>query len=329
MENIAEKINVQETTKFEIIWGNEIKNDGFAMIPNVLIRNYRKLGIQHGEFGFLAALLTFKHDARNPYPSRKTLAEILDCSEPQITKWVTSLKKKGFLKTAQTRNEDNTWNTPTYDITPLIQKLISFVKPLIPEVKKNNEPVIPQVNEPLIPEVNDPVIPEVSTKRDLNKIQDLKEKEIKRDLIDHDSINSNVFEKYKDQITEQEFTAIVNRIKEQGPIFNYESYLVKSVQTAIQEKATKKHTFNMVYKRNEKRNEQPEQQGQREQQKRNEQPKPSRKSSSNQKQEIPVVDHSNEEAPVITEEELEAMIRFAEEMQEFKPEGPKYRHVTQ
>lgn len=57
METIGQTINQENNTnenkKFNVIWGNEIPTEGFTMIPNVLIRNYRKLGIQHGEFGFL------------------------------------------------------------------------------------------------------------------------------------------------------------------------------------------------------------------------------------------------------------------------------------
>lgn len=320
MQTIGQENNTYETNKFNIIWGNEIATDGFTMIPNVLIRNYRKLGIQHGEFGFLAALLSFKHDERDPYPSRETLAEILNCGERQISKWIESLKEKGFIKTDRVRRENQKWDGNTYDFRPLIKKLVSLAKPCDHEGQKPHDHEGPKPCEPEVQKPHDHEGPsniQDLKKQDL-KEKDIKDKEIKRDQ-DHDSINSLVFEKYKDQITEQEFTEIVNRIKEQKTILNYESYLTKSVQSAIQEKTTKKRTFNMFYKRNEKKDEQPKEQ------KQPEQPKPSRKSGTSKKSKIPVVDYSNEEAPVVTEEELEEMIRFAEEMAAFKPEGVFYR----
>ncbi|WP_091161967.1 helix-turn-helix domain-containing protein [Paenibacillus sp. 453mf] len=81
-----------ENSKLEIIWGNRLLDEGFTSLPNLLVRNYRRLGIQHGEFGFITVLLSYKHDARDPFPSRKTLADNLDCSEKQIDKWIKALK---------------------------------------------------------------------------------------------------------------------------------------------------------------------------------------------------------------------------------------------
>ncbi|MBO1515713.1 helix-turn-helix domain-containing protein [Metabacillus bambusae] len=86
---------MSESSRMEIIWGVALLDEGFTSIPNLLIRNYRRIGMEHGEYGFISQLLSYKHDARDPYPSRELLAANLSCSTRQIDKWVKSLRAKG------------------------------------------------------------------------------------------------------------------------------------------------------------------------------------------------------------------------------------------
>src|SRR4051794_38254652 len=98
---------MSESSRMEIMWGVALLDEGFTSIPNLLIRNYRRISIEHGEYGFISQLLSYKHDARDPYPSRELLAENLCCSTRQIDKWIKSLKNKGLLRTGRRRNIHN------------------------------------------------------------------------------------------------------------------------------------------------------------------------------------------------------------------------------
>jgi len=160
----------------EIIWGIPLLDQGFTSIPNILIRNYRKLDIQHGEWGFISVLLTYKHDTRDPYPSRVALAEHLCVSEKQIDKWVKSLKEKGLLITGRRRNKTTKrWDNTVYNFKPLIDAALILVgeKPT-PEsdsydIEWDIEPRVPEVLMEQEPEVSMGMLPEVGHKKKRKK----------------------------------------------------------------------------------------------------------------------------------------------------------------
>ena len=71
----------QGNDRLEAIWGHRLLDEGFLGIPNIIVRNYRKLGIEHGEFGFICTILTYKHDVKDPYPTEDKLAAHLNCCQ--------------------------------------------------------------------------------------------------------------------------------------------------------------------------------------------------------------------------------------------------------
>lgn len=168
----------------EIMWGIRLLDEGFTSVPNLVIRSYRKLGIEHGEWGFICQLLTYKHDARDPYPSRRELADHLCCSERQIDKWVKSLRGKGLLKTGRRRNVHNKqWDKAVYSFRPLLDACLALVGeqglPPAPEEFEifwddENEPHVPEVRMDSVPEVRMDRVPEVRTKKKSKK-ENLKE----------------------------------------------------------------------------------------------------------------------------------------------------------
>jgi DNA-binding transcriptional regulator YhcF (GntR family) len=165
--------------KITAIWGVRLLDEGFTQIPNLLIRNYRKLGIEHGEFGFICTILTYQHDTRDPYPSLETLADHLGVSTKQIQKWIKSLKEKGLLIVGRRPHNVNNGHFAenVYNFQPLIQALLNLVgdksvldisdhdvvylsEPEELEVGLDTEPEELEV-EPEEPEVVDPQEPEV------------------------------------------------------------------------------------------------------------------------------------------------------------------------
>jgi hypothetical protein len=182
--------------RLETIWGYHLLDEGFTSFPNLLIRNYRRLGVEHGEWSFICALLTHKHDHRDPYPSRQKLAEYLNCSERQIDKWVQSLRKKGLLKIGERRNPHNKrWGNTVYSIKPLIDACLALVGKNAsstsedeyeitweenpgPEVRMGSGP---EVRMGSGPEVRMGSGPEVRTKITTRKQKDKKKKENNND----------------------------------------------------------------------------------------------------------------------------------------------------
>jgi PAS domain S-box-containing protein len=89
-------------------------------IPVSLARNYRKLGMTHGEWGLLCTILTYKQGSKNPSPSEEALAHNLQCSTRQIRKWIYSIKGKNLLHVDRHRDDESKWNTNNYNFNPLL-----------------------------------------------------------------------------------------------------------------------------------------------------------------------------------------------------------------
>lgn len=165
--------------RMEIMWGVRLLDEGFTSIPNLLVRSYRKLGIEHGEWGIICQILTYKHDTRDPYPSREDLADLMCCSWRQIEKWIASLKAKGFLKTGRRRNAYNKqWDNRVFNFKPLLDACMKLIGeealPPTPEQFEiiwddENKPCVPEVHVGSVPEVHVGLYPEVHTKKKSKK----------------------------------------------------------------------------------------------------------------------------------------------------------------
>lgn len=173
----------EQKTPLEVIWGHRLLDEGFTAIPNIVIRNYRTLGIEHGEWGFICTLLTYKHDQRDPYPSQETIAEHMKVSVRQVKKWSESLVVKNLLLVGQRRHVKNRqFGSAVYNFKPLIQAALALVgeaplpesnsdwdveyrEPGVPEV--HLDPRVPEVHTVLVPQVHPDPVPEVHPKRSL------------------------------------------------------------------------------------------------------------------------------------------------------------------
>lgn len=162
-----------ERSQVQIIWGTPILDDGFANVPNMLIRNYRKLGITHGEFGLIMQLISYKHDEGNPFPSQETLADNLESSTRAVRKLIASLEDKGLVWVEYQYIEGKRASN-IYILKPLIDKCLElFGESRLPDekpkrrsfrkIRKNDEklsePKVPVVQEPEVPVVEEPKVP--------------------------------------------------------------------------------------------------------------------------------------------------------------------------
>lgn len=101
--------------------GNVVFTDGFLAVPLILLRNLPDIGeygITTTEFVFILQLMSFKWDARSPYPSYKRIADQMGVSKTYTKKIARKLEDKGLLKR---RMQEGTTNR--YDLSPLFDVL--------------------------------------------------------------------------------------------------------------------------------------------------------------------------------------------------------------
>lgn len=101
--------------RFDEKWSKKIGKHGHTMIPNLLIWYSGHLGITAPEFMVLASLESYRWDTRYPFPSVETLAMNMGVTPRTITRTITSLVKKGYVKRGKHHAQLN-----EYDIEPLI-----------------------------------------------------------------------------------------------------------------------------------------------------------------------------------------------------------------
>lgn len=76
---------------------NVLLDGGFTMIPNLLIENYRSIGLKDRHLIILLCLLKYAHVKRRPFPSQNTIAGITQRETRTIRRDIRELKMMGYI----------------------------------------------------------------------------------------------------------------------------------------------------------------------------------------------------------------------------------------
>ena len=87
----------KQPSKVTAMWGDALLDNGFAAIPNLLIRSQGRLNLSAREFQLIVTVLSFKTSTGFPLKPLKDIAEIIGCSGETIQTTAESLEKKAFL----------------------------------------------------------------------------------------------------------------------------------------------------------------------------------------------------------------------------------------
>ena len=104
-------------------WSPSILAKGYTELPNLLLYNLRALKISNTELATLVAILSFRWDKDDPYPSVGTVAKLVHREERTVRKHLRSLENKGIIWRGFRPNKST-----AYDINPLIIKLNRLAK---------------------------------------------------------------------------------------------------------------------------------------------------------------------------------------------------------
>ncbi|SGI69991.1 hypothetical protein [Mycobacterium tuberculosis] len=211
---------------------------------------------------------------------------------------INELIAAGYIVRNQEKGDDGTFKDIEYILHELPTHWEEFEVPKSKKKKKETSP-LPENPDTENPDTDNSNTENPNTENpDIsnNDFSDTEITEIKKDDDDSRStINNKIFEKYKEKITVEHFAKVLERSMKKKTIVNYESYLTASVETAIKELKENEDAKKQVASSKEKK----------------ERSKPN---VAKTKKEIEVI-QPNTEGDIVTEEELEEMIRQAEEMQ--------------
>ena len=120
-------------------WGTPVMKLGFSIIPSLLLRAQRRLGLSPTQLAVLLQLADYWWDeGRKPYPSKEALSERLGLSPRQIQRHVADLEQAGLVQRIERRSGRHGGKlTNTYDLSGLVARL----QALEPEFREVEEEV--------------------------------------------------------------------------------------------------------------------------------------------------------------------------------------------
>ena len=127
---------MKATKASERKWGKAAMGLGFCIVPSLLLRAQRRLGLNPTQLAVVMHLADFWWDAdRKPFPSKDTLGERLGLSARQVQRIVADLEAAGLVKRIERRAVNKGKLSNAYDLTGLVDRL----KELEPEFREVEE----------------------------------------------------------------------------------------------------------------------------------------------------------------------------------------------
>jgi len=101
----------------------EAAKAGFQVVPDILLKSQKKLGISHVEMVVLLNILMhWWTPGQNPYPRASTIAKRMKSSQRTVQRAIASLEDKVILRKVEVQGKT------TFDPSPLVSKLEGLVK---------------------------------------------------------------------------------------------------------------------------------------------------------------------------------------------------------
>lgn len=121
---------------------------GFTVLPSLLFRAQRRLGLNPTQLAVLVQLADFWWDKeRKPYPSKETLSDRLGLSPRQVQRYIAELEQAGFVRRIERRAAHGGKISNEYDLSGLVDKL-NKLEPEFSKVAAETERMKKQVSKP-------------------------------------------------------------------------------------------------------------------------------------------------------------------------------------
>lgn len=123
-ENPTTQTKVAQKTAANKKWGDEVMKLGFCMIPSLIFRAQRRLGLNPTQLAILLQLADYWWEADNkPFPSKQSLSERLGIGTRQIQRYIADMEKAGLVKRIERFGDDKRKLSNHYDLSGLVERL--------------------------------------------------------------------------------------------------------------------------------------------------------------------------------------------------------------
>ncbi len=129
-------IEKTKTQKSQEKWSKEVLDEGFCIVPSILLRAQKRIGLNPSQLILLIQLLDYWWEVDNkPFPSKKDLGNRVGLGARQVQRYLTDLENAGLIKREARVVAGKGRTTNKYDLSGLVKKL----NELAPEFKQVKE----------------------------------------------------------------------------------------------------------------------------------------------------------------------------------------------
>lgn len=108
----------------EAKWGTAVMDLGFSIIPSLLLRAQRRLGLNPTQLAVLLQLCDYWWDEkRKPFPSKEALSQRLGLSTRQVQRQIAALEAVGLVKRIERIGRHGGKLSNIYDLSGLAKRL--------------------------------------------------------------------------------------------------------------------------------------------------------------------------------------------------------------
>lgn len=137
-ETPTKEVSVKELKASERKWGKAVIGQGYTILPSLLFKAQRRLGLNPTQLAVLVQLADFWWAVdRKPFPAKKTLSERLGLGTRQIQRILADLEQAGLVTRVERSSAYHGKQSNEYDLSGLVEKL----KKLAPDFARANEEV--------------------------------------------------------------------------------------------------------------------------------------------------------------------------------------------
>ena len=114
--------DITQVHRLVVRFGNELLQDGFTSVPNLVLTHYAILGISAAEMMFSIHVWQYWWTEKDPYPALQTIADRMSVTRRQVRNYTQSLKQKGYLVVNERADPSLGQLTSEYDFGPLLEE---------------------------------------------------------------------------------------------------------------------------------------------------------------------------------------------------------------
>ena len=116
-----------KTRESEKKWGRKVMALGFCVVPSLLLRAQRRLGLNPTQLAVLLQLCDYWWESkRRPFPGKKALAQRLGLGPRQVQRYIAELESVGLVQRIERKADHGGKQTNTYDLSGLVDRLKSL-----------------------------------------------------------------------------------------------------------------------------------------------------------------------------------------------------------